>query len=373
MAANKTMHVACYMALILLTVGEKWQERDDSTRMSTDSSRGIIRSMKRKSDQNQMTASMSADLRHAAIGEHTPSVIPDSKLSLLGAKLKNSATFFQKTAVDRANFFKSEHCEAWKKKSNISQWSRSTFGDNLRLAPAQTPLKTAQQILDCFSPTANATISYIRNQKAGSKYINWAMNSVFDCYPKISLDLDGQPKSFRIVQLKLEEAGIDLAPQPDHFGFTVIRDPIQTAVAAYLEVTKRAPKVQLDLGLGPCKYINTSQQASARFMKYLLAAKDGKPLSKEFFHSYPQALKIDVTEPIDSIVKLEDISHELRSVPGYRGSMPELEEKEAQTHAKDPCANIDWEDPQLLRIFCDMYRVDYECLDYPLPAACSTI
>jgi len=127
----------------------------------------------------------------------------------------------------------------------------------------------------------------------------------------------------------------------------------------------------------PCR---TKAEATARYKQFLTSARLGEALGQEFFHAYPQALKIDVLWPyrsqtLNSIAKLENLETELRtifdSLPHLEGvGLPAPTAGERHSHQEDPCAAVDLEDADLLRQLCDYYRSDFECFDYTMPAAC---
>jgi len=112
----------------------------------------------------------------------------------------------------------------------------------------------------------------------------------------------------------------------------------------------------------------------------------------EFFHSYPQALKVNVLSYegrsglFDAIGTVEDftrdmdlvrqqaISQETAAFSFSNDSLPQIPSGKTTSYQgpvdDDKCADIDTEDPELVRMICELYRADYVCFGYELPAAC---
>jgi len=73
-----------------------------------------------------------------------------------------------------------------------------------------------------------------------------------------------------------------------------VRNPIATALAAYLEISRRAGLSQwwnlADPPLPPPKYrrVSPCTQPVQRYHAFLDALEAGEPLGDEFFHAYPQ-------------------------------------------------------------------------------------
>lgn len=253
-----------------------------------------------------------------------------------------------------AKKFDGWQCQKWKAIADLKHWARSTL-------ECDENLKVSQQMYSYREP--NTTVVYVRNQKAASTYFVEELGKM----------LGGIESKLIYAPLKTVEAQSkynrpSLGDNP--FVFSAVRDPIETAVAAYLEVSKRVGPAFQDplptfIGM-PC---GTAWKDTSRFKMFLNEVRWGKPISKQFFHSYPQALKLDVSIDVSysSILKLENFGA-IWSVPGFDHIVPASSD-DSHTTSDSPCGNLSF-DPELWEMLCDMYRVDYECFGYSLPSAC---
>ena len=208
---------------------------------------------------------------------------------------------------------------------------------------------------------------------------------------------------------------------------TAVRDPIATAVDAYLEITRRSPdgvpwisaQAEADYtrhaqlasaqalrreGAGAAHGGNASQYAAyedafnlkwrgmhcdgprdalRKFLAYLDALEARSPMGSQGFHVFPQALKIDFVlraPAFDAIAKVEDLKAGMERIAAAAGvpapTLPHSTSKERHTNSHMGCGKFDLltsEEPlakDVLRRLCKIYAADYTCFGYELPEAC---
>lgn len=288
--------------------------------------------------------------------------------------------------TERAQLFDSEQCVNARLAANLEMWQRSNVPHH------SEGLEVQQQVY----LVAEREVAYVRNQKAASRYLERKVAPLFD-----ASDVESHLVRFRgDTPEALQNATAPLAPSAvpgwaeRYFTFTVARDPIATAVDAYLEVDERlwgfsqnsTSSVPVPRFLSmPC---GNAEEAKARYLTFLDEARRGEPLGSEFFHAFPQALKVDVAlrpaRSFDAVGVLEHLNasmQEIRALVGLaRAPLPEETDEESHSntdedHAVDSVSdcstNLDQSDPDVQQAACELYRVDYECFGYDLPAACS--
>jgi hypothetical protein len=270
-----------------------------------------------------------------------------------------SKRLHEAAAITRAKTFDGEQCVAKKKGADLKAWARSNVD-----APGTVQRSRTTRTL----VTPSGEVAYVRNCKAGSSFLYAHFTDIFHV----------EKKKMGNMPLKFYDGSEDSSQAPqwgeDRFVFTVIREPMVTALDAYLEVSIRSTKLASPTPAFASMPCRTRDEATARFKKYLQDALNGTKISSDFFHSFPQALKIDAdlrgsrAGTFDSIVKIETMLDDLQTIPGFVGSTPDRDRD--HSHSEDPCGDVDMQDPRLMAILCRMYRVDYECFDYKLPAAC---
>ena len=236
-------------------------------------------------------------------------------------------------------------------------WSPST-GPRARL-------QTAQEVYR-FNNTFGHLVWYLRNQKVASQSIismlrrEWGSSSKFQSFV-LPHELKNFPNRRR-----------------GDLTFTVVREPLAAARAAYLEVSRRerggAQHGSDDYRSLPCG----PASAAARYRAFLRGARAGRSLGAETFHAFPQALKLSVSSWVDAIVRLERLTDDgpdsggaLRRKVGVSlaslQSAPPVHATATTTHS--PCSfNLTELTPEM----CDLYEADFACLPYERPAACVT-
>lgn len=302
--------------------------------------------------------------------------------------------------VEIARRFGAPHCVTARASANLSAWQRSN-------RPAHDAmLERGQQLY--ILPSAN--VMYVRNQKAASRYMKWKMARVFNTsddemvrspclstsrMPALSVRFSSRPPLLtaqmeKFVPYRDPQLGTSDAPQlrfaASFFTYTMVRDPLATAVDAYLEVSQRlralgnqsVPRTNESFRRLPCR---DSAEATARFVAYLKAASRGERLGTQFFHSFPQALKLDVSlrgshsNQFDAIGRVEELDESLQQMQALvgmdAGHVPSATDRDRHTKSASACSDIDRDDPELQRVVCELYRVDYECFDYELPRTCT--
>ena len=124
---------------------------------------------------------------------------------------------------------------------------------------------------------------------------------------------------------------------------------------------------------------------TCRYAAFLDGIEAREPLSHEFFHAYPQAVKTDVrvqprTARFDAVVKLEGLEPGLRAIAARLGlpfdsgaGAARSTSSTKHTTTTEPCCPSEADvraDPQLVRRLCRMYHADFACFGYDLPPEC---
>ncbi|KAL3916399.1 MAG: hypothetical protein SGPRY_006835 [Prymnesium sp.] len=198
---------------------------------------------------------------------------------------------------------------------------------------------------------------------------------------------------------------------------TVARDPIATAISAYMQVSTTRDGMGDDVKHGEIhrwshysapKYRNISCQTEEsrirRYNAFLDAIEAGQPLGTEAFHVLPQANKIDVInsswrsngrtryDVIGHLEELQVFAHELAkltcgtdhrtgladeqiAMPARHKSRAELNSygRTPEAERKQNCAFDIYANEDLLRRVCRMYAVDYACFEYRAPRECAAV
>ena len=139
--------------------------------------------------------------------------------------------------------------------------------------------------------------------------------------------------------------------------------------------------------------LQSCARPTCRFHTFLDAIEAGEPLGPEAFHAFPQAFKVNVVtrapRRFDAVVKLEALDEGLRGVQRLALRRHGRNASESQRRARPrkgslsgiqvnragntQCGQVDLSDPELLHRLCVLYRPDFVCFDYPLPAACANL
>eukprot|EP00928_Gymnodinium_smaydae_P045883 TRINITY_DN3053_c0_g5_i1.p1 TRINITY_DN3053_c0_g5~~TRINITY_DN3053_c0_g5_i1.p1 ORF type:complete len:342 (+),score=45.12 TRINITY_DN3053_c0_g5_i1:95-1120(+) len=295
----------------------------------------------------------------------------------------------------RAERFDSPRCERAKARpdGDLNWWKRSMLS---------SILKEGQH----FVGITDKKVLYVRNQKAGSAYLLEHFAEMFGEEPDAivltplknyappaqptALTASHSAQSNHIRQNA--KTNLSQSVGQSWSAFTVVRDPIHVAVAAYLEISHRL-KLFGTGGLTevddvthetvvhpypefhamPCE---SKVQANERFKSYLKTVRSGEKISKEFFHAYPQALKVNVNFPnrkntFDLIADVDHLSRDLCGISSF--SCEDIKpptESIRHSHKTEPCSP-DLNDTVIMKELCDLYQVDYECFGYTMPPACS--
>eukprot|EP00928_Gymnodinium_smaydae_P045881 TRINITY_DN3053_c0_g4_i1.p1 TRINITY_DN3053_c0_g4~~TRINITY_DN3053_c0_g4_i1.p1 ORF type:complete len:342 (+),score=49.00 TRINITY_DN3053_c0_g4_i1:191-1216(+) len=298
------------------------------------------------------------------------------------------------SAKARAENFESQRCQQAKARTDgdLNWWKRSMLqGWQLDVKQQNTGFRKKKLL-------------YVRNQKAGSVYIKKHIAEMFGEKPDFINELaplrnyaptkPSALEALRSADRTREEVGqkadsIDEEVSQDWNVFTVVRDPIDTAIDAYLEISHRLHRCKdkcmqevddvthestqhpypafHDM---PC---HSQAQANERFKVYLKALRNGQKVSNQFFHAYPQALKVDVNfthrkNTFDLIADLEHLSSDLCGFSSF--SCKDVERDSDHSHTGASCTP-DLNDTVIMKELCDLYQVDFECFGYTMPPACS--
>ncbi len=331
-----------------------------------------------------------------------------------GSKLQPSPE--QETALR----FQSSECRRLLDNARASGWQQVCSWNRAGLHRGQHIYRT--------QPETGRDLYYVRNEKAASQFMIMELNTLFNATAVSSRFKDGGLERRYAPFVSEHGAGFPTAEQPDELVmFTVVREPIQTAFDAYLEVIHRtkfpraqndAETSQLDVelyheflhatnGSALRSFVNwgqgrgkkspppawshvscdTAEDAREKFGLYLDALEAGQDCGAVAYHSYPQAMKIDVVSPqarwprprhkhrYDAIVKVEDLTEGLERVGVLAGTpavtVPPPAKREAHSNGKMSCGRFGI-GTELTRRLCKLYAADYECFGYELPEDCRT-
>ena len=274
--------------------------------------------------------------------------------------------------------FDAPSCVAARASANRTQWQRSNFPRHSR------GLEWRQQLYTLKS----RRVMYVRNQKAASRFLTQWLPFLFN----VSESRPTWGDNVEPIQTYLEPYREVSAPTASaswldsYLTFTIVREPFAMVKDSYLEISNRNQSVNAGANsvtvvpdapfrAMPC---TNSKEATERFLAFLHAARRGEPLGTEFFHAYPQALKVDAvprgTRSFDAIGVMESLETDLNEIRALAGldytAMPQETPIQAHSHADEGCANVDPNDERVQRTLCEMYRADYVCFGYAAPPAC---
>jgi hypothetical protein len=120
--------------------------------------------------------------------------------------------------------------------------------------------------------------------------------------------------------------------------------------------------------------------ASCRYSAFLDGVVRHEPLSHDFFHAYPQAIKTNIVgPPFDAVVKLEELEDGLASIAAVLGlaflrNLSGFRVRDSGNTAKSSrcCTGVDLRnDTSLLSRLCHLYAVDFTCFGYKRPHGCA--
>lgn len=168
-------------------------------------------------------------------------------------------------------------------------------------------------------------------------------------------------------------------------AFTVVREPIATALAAYSEVAARRHaaskfwlKAREQSGAEEEGCLRPAHAANMRLHAFLDLVERGAPVSAEFFHFLPQAFKIRAGPQLAAIARLDALDSGMREVAllaglpqGSLAAASVSYDRKRSSSPDAPCSRIDLEgDSVLQQRLCRLYAVDYACFTYALPTWC---
>ena len=158
----------------------------------------------------------------------------------------------------------------------------------------------------------------------------------------------------------------------DDLVFTVVRDPVRTAISAFAEIDLLAG----EKSKATYKHINCTACPNCRYRAFLRSLLNHEKLGNELFHAFPQTIKTGTVFPVDAVVHIERLNAGLKAIAAKLHTMfvpQKVTAGEKHSHALDRCwANIKVEDePDLLREVCRLYSSDFTCFGYERPETCA--
>ena len=166
--------------------------------------------------------------------------------------------------------------------------------------------------------------------------------------------------------------------QRGDFVFTVVRDPMSAARAAYLEVSRRSPPARPgDAATFRALSCSDERSAQQRYLAFLSDVEASRDLGTETFHANPQALKLSVASYIDAFVLVERLASDgphsgqllaRRSGVSLASMGAAPPRHVTASTARSPCSFNTTQ--EIERRICELYRADYACLPFEMPAVC---
>ena len=293
------------------------------------------------------------------------------------------------TFRSRAAIFETSSCRAAISNANVSRWRQLCRG-----APGHSAQFDAQlchgraQFYRRVTTAAGHPLVYVRNQKAASQVLTYELARIFDAAGPRQEGVLLQP----------------LAPANEStFLFSFVREPLDAALDAYLELRNLAPVRSLEyrttmaraMGgdsaggafattLQPCR---NASDATRQFASFLQAVRRGDALGGDAYHFFPQSLKLDHVEwgataaatgsgrtrgydALGRVERFEADVMDMRTVLGLpRANLSAVLQSRRHSHRHEACARIDRSDAALRRSFCELFAVDYSCLRTYYPSS----
>lgn len=256
-----------------------------------------------------------------------------------------------------------------------------------------------QTVHPCCNATLDICLIYVHNPKAGSQYLHKA--GLQGSFPE--LQCEDHPLVDNYSRWPYRQLGVNFSRSflsSRTFVFTVVRDPIATAVAAYCEVDRRDPSPQNSTGRWTSAWVkeagilkrvwqygaeyeaipcNSDARLLDRYRAFLGGIERHEPLSKAFYHAYPQALKTNVVPEgqFDAIVRLESLEDEFAEMAAHLGlrhhKVPVASASQAHTTKNGTCCpalDVVNKHNSILAKLCELYSADWVCFGYEMPKAC---
>ena len=183
---------------------------------------------------------------------------------------------------------------------------------------------------------------------------------------------------------------------PSTYVFSFVRDPLDTALDAYLELrhlsTMRSPAylatllratgrqaTQGDSGEASC---HGTADATRQFRNFLDSVRRREHLGGDAYHVFPQALKLDHVgydlsgsgrqRYYDAIGRVENFETDVAGMRSMLGlaqanltrllTEPRLQAaRRTHSRRRDTCAKIDRSDAKLMALVRELYAADYAC------------
>ena len=181
---------------------------------------------------------------------------------------------------------------------------------------------------------------------------------------------------------------LERAQNASWFVFTFVRDPIATAVSAYMQVVCCSDGASIRRSSPRPQYLSMGCESPAaatlRFHSYVDGLIEARAqFGDQFYHAFPQALKVNaagrsVAPRFDAIGSMDRLREDLKRIadtsgfaPGAPGVDAALARGHAPSHAQRNCSRIDLSEPGLLRKLCRIYAVDFTCFGFARPPECA--
>ena len=298
--------------------------------------------------------------------------------------------------------FDSPMCQAYMTASHRRWWQRS-----MRPTRHSSGMQNVQQVYDLRFSDGHRNVRYVRNQKVASTLLSAGCIMTRQPHTRAWLlswfreSPSNRPRPNCTERFVRYDSSDDNHPSQDQWPvdtdtvvFSFVREPVAHAVSAYLEVSERnarqveaypqhfRPDATPPYLVMPC---DSRANATERFLSFLSSVEQQDALGDWFQHAWPQALKLNVAGRLsprfDAIGRVENLSTQLLAIAGLSGNgkRPGLDSAAQAARAtrgehvrsrSEPCAGIDAGDPRILRKICRLYAADFECFEYPRPAAC---
>lgn len=288
--------------------------------------------------------------------------------------------------IGRAQLFAGSQCRAAIRDANLSRWQKKTS------PPEETYKEELYRRQQCYE-NEEIKVMYVRNQKVASTYLAEDVGAIWktgDARAGFEMVLE----SYETSDARVHRDKSATLASADWFIYTIVENPLDAALKAYVEVSRRDDLVTDSTNYYrsmPCK---TQEQRTARAVRYFEDVKNSSAhYGFEFFHSYPQALKVNVRSYdgrerlFDTIGTLENLDDDFgrimkaalktgggRAFNFTADAIPELPRVSylpPKGHVEDDeCSDIDTDSDELVLLLCDLYRADFVCFGYELPKLC---
>ena len=269
-----------------------------------------------------------------------------------------------------AHLMRSPEC---RRDIEATQWEKDWLPSNTGRSKYNPHMGSMQSTMRCCHASCKGKalkkccLRYVRNQKAGSNFMVTTLQYLF---PQLHC-VNSSKAAYS--HLPFSSDSRDPSPKKNgDFIFTVVREPIACAVDGFAEVDRRHrnhPRYH-DINCETCP--------NCRYRAFLEGIAEHEALGTEFFHAYPQTIKVGTAlGPFDAVVRLERFNEGLEAIAARMNTtfkaLPASERKNVRPEIA--CwKRINFEsDPDLLRTVCSLYSSDFTCFGYERPPLCASV